>query len=86
MSNPSTAALTITSDPLPQSLDGIPLQIKTVNLDIDREGFMFNPTDCQPLAIEGALESSAGATAPRLVALSGGQLRDAGVQAEAERR
>ena len=62
--NPRTAALTITSDPLPQSLDGIPLQIKTVNLDIDRKGFTFNPTNCRPLAIEGALTSSAGATAP----------------------
>ncbi len=61
--NPSTAALSITSDPLPQSLDGIPLQIKTVNLDIDREGFVFNPTDCKSLAIEGALTSTAGATA-----------------------
>jgi uncharacterized repeat protein (TIGR01451 family) len=60
--NPGTAALSITSDPLPQSLDGIPLQLKTVNLDIDREGFVFNPTDCKPLAIEGTLTSSAGAT------------------------
>jgi hypothetical protein len=61
--NPSTAALSIASDPLPQSLDGIPLQIKTVNLDIDREGFVFNPTDCRALAVEGTLTSSAGATA-----------------------
>jgi uncharacterized repeat protein (TIGR01451 family) len=61
--NPTTAALSIQSDPLPQSVDGIPLQIKTVNLDIDREGFVLNPTDCGPLAIEGTLTSSAGATA-----------------------
>lgn len=61
--DPSTAALTITSDPLPQSLDGIPLQIKAVNLNIDREGFIVNPTDCQPLAIEGSLASGEGATA-----------------------
>ncbi len=58
-----TAALTVTSDPLPQSLDGIPLQLKTVNLDIDRAGFVFNPTDCQPLAVEGIAQSSEGATA-----------------------
>jgi uncharacterized repeat protein (TIGR01451 family) len=61
--NPSTAALSITSDPLPPSLDGIPLQIKTVNLDIDREGFVFNPTDCRALAVAGTLTSGAGATA-----------------------
>jgi uncharacterized repeat protein (TIGR01451 family) len=61
--NPTTAALTIVSDPLPQSLDGIPLQIKTLNLEIDRADFTFNPTDCQPLAVEGALESSEGTPA-----------------------
>jgi uncharacterized repeat protein (TIGR01451 family) len=59
--NPSTAALTISSGALPQSLDGIPLQLKTVNLDIDRERFIFNPTDCGPLAVEGVAQSSAGA-------------------------
>jgi hypothetical protein len=62
--NPATAALTIASGPLPQSLDGIPLQIKTVNLDIDREGFMLNPTDCRPLAFEGTADSSQSLTAP----------------------
>jgi hypothetical protein len=61
--DPSTAALTITSDPLPQSLDGIPLQIKALNLNIGREGFIVNPTDCQPLAIEGSLVSGEGAPA-----------------------
>ena len=61
--SPSTAALTIVTDPLPQSLDGVPLQLRTVNLDIDREGFVFNPTSCQPQAIEGTLDSSEGAVA-----------------------
>jgi hypothetical protein len=61
--DPKTAALTISSDPLPQRLDGIPLQLKTVNLDIDRAGFTFNPTDCQPLVVEGSAQSSEGATA-----------------------
>jgi uncharacterized repeat protein (TIGR01451 family) len=62
--DPRTAALSIVSDPLPQSIDGIPLQLRTLNLEIDREGFIFNPTDCRALAIEGALTSSQGAAAP----------------------
>ncbi len=61
--NQITAALTIASDPLPQQLDGIPLQLKTVNLDIDRAGFILNPTDCQALGIQGTLQSSDGALA-----------------------
>ncbi len=59
----STSALSIVSDPLPQSLDGIPLQLKTVNLNIDRPGFVLNPTSCEPLAIEGTLTSTGGASA-----------------------
>jgi len=61
--DPSNATVTIASDPLPQRLDGIPLQIKTVNLDIDRAGFAVNPTDCEPLAVEGTIQSSDGAIA-----------------------
>lgn len=61
--NPRTAALSIVSEPLPQSVDGIPLQIRTVALDIDRAGFVFNPTDCRTLAIAGTLTSAQGATA-----------------------
>lgn len=59
----TTAALTITSDPLPQSLDGIPLQIKRVDLNLARESFIFNPTNCQRLAINATLRSIQGASA-----------------------
>jgi hypothetical protein len=62
--DPTTAALTVTSDPLPQMLDGIPLQLKVVNVTIDRPGFIFNPTSCNRLQIEGTLTSSEGMSAP----------------------
>jgi hypothetical protein len=58
-----TAQITVTSDPLPTILQGIPLQIKAVNVSIDREGFMFNPTDCEPLAVGGTIVSTEGAAA-----------------------
>jgi hypothetical protein len=61
--NPITAALTIASDPLPQSLDGIPLQLKTLELDVDRAGFVVNPTDCRALAIDGVANSTGGHSA-----------------------
>ncbi len=65
--NPVTAALTITSDTsgpyrIPQIIDGIPLQIKHVNVAITRPDFTFNPTNCEPMQIGGALTSSEGAT------------------------
>jgi hypothetical protein len=63
--NPTTAALTITSDAtgpyaIPQIIDGIPLEIKHVNVSIDRPDFTFNPTNCNPQEIGGSLTSSQG--------------------------
>ena len=62
--DPHTAQPTIVSDPLPTILDGVPVQIKTINVTIDREGFLFNPTNCQALSVTGTLTSVHGATAP----------------------
>jgi hypothetical protein len=58
-----TAALTVTTDPIPHILDGIPLQIKHVNVLIDRPGFTFNPTNCSALGVSGSIGSVEGATA-----------------------
>jgi hypothetical protein len=65
--DPTSAALTITTDPsgpysIPHILDGIPLQIKHVNVTIDRSSFTFNPTNCSKLAITGSLTSTQEAT------------------------
>jgi hypothetical protein len=61
--DPHTAALTVTSDPLPSVLDGIPLALKVVNVTIGRPGFISNPTNCNPLSITGTLSSTQGASA-----------------------
>jgi hypothetical protein len=62
--DPNNAALTVTSDPLPTALNGIPLQLKVVNVTIDRPHFTLNPTSCAKMAITGTLTSkeSAGVT------------------------
>jgi hypothetical protein len=65
--NPSTAALTVTTDnegpyKIPTILDGVPLQIKHVNVTITRPGFMFNPTNCEKLQIGGSLDSTEGSS------------------------
>jgi hypothetical protein len=66
--NPLTSALTVTAnsgaeeDSIPTILEGIPLQIKHVNVTINRGGFTFNPTDCDPLSITGSLSSAEGAS------------------------
>jgi hypothetical protein len=57
----TTAALRVVSDPLPTILQGIPLQIRSVNILIDRGGFMFNPTNCSASSVNARISSSAGA-------------------------
>ena len=53
--DPETSALTVTSDPLPQIIDGVQLRIQTVNVSIDKPGFMFNPTNCDQQQIAGLI-------------------------------
>lgn len=55
-----TAALRIASDPLPSILQGIPLQIRSVNINVDRPNFMFNPTSCNPMNISATIGSYGG--------------------------
>jgi hypothetical protein len=61
--DPLDAHVTVVSDPLPAILKGIPLQIRVVRVNIDRPGFMVNPTSCAPKAVAGVLHSVADATA-----------------------
>ncbi len=56
--NQTTGQITVTSDPLPQIIDGIPLRVQTINVDIDRPNFMFNPDNCEAKQITGELEST----------------------------
>ncbi|MGH2902878.1 MAG: hypothetical protein ACRDK7_04745 [Solirubrobacteraceae bacterium] len=61
--DPSTAQVTVRSDPFPAILDGIPLDIRSVGVEIGRPGFTFNPTSCDVMAVTGEESSAAGQTA-----------------------
>jgi hypothetical protein len=49
-----TAQITVTTDALPQVIAGVPTDLRLVDAVIDRPGFMFNPTHCQPAAFAGS--------------------------------
>jgi hypothetical protein len=51
--DPTTAQITVTTDPLPQVVKGVPTDLRQVQSVIDRPGFMFNPTNCNPQAFSG---------------------------------
>lgn len=61
--SPATGQITIVSDSLPTILQGIPLDVRAINLSVDRPGFMFNPTSCEPLVTAATIASSQGASA-----------------------
>jgi len=63
--DPVTARVHALSDPIPAILQGIPLDIRSVALALDRPHFSLNPTSCEPLVVDGRVESVFGqATTP----------------------
>jgi hypothetical protein len=66
--DPETAAVTITTDPgprgetLPAILKGVPVQLKRLEVTVDRAGFQFNPTNCNATAVTGTLNGAQGAS------------------------
>jgi uncharacterized repeat protein (TIGR01451 family) len=62
--DPHTAQLTVSTDPLPTIIKGIPADLRVVNAVIDRPGFMFNPTSCAPMSFAGTATSTEGVSAP----------------------
>jgi hypothetical protein len=58
--DPRTSQVSVETDPFPRMLKGVPLRIQTVALDLDRPGFMTNPTSCAASAITARIESVGG--------------------------
>jgi hypothetical protein len=63
-----TAAVTVATDQsgpyaIPTHLKGIPVDLKRIVVTVDRQGFTFNPTNCQSLATTGTITGDEGARA-----------------------
>jgi hypothetical protein len=59
--DPHTARVIATSS-LPTIVKGIPLRLKSLSVAVNRPNFLFNPTNCGPLATETTLTSTFNAT------------------------
>lgn len=59
--NTETAGITAVSDPLPQILDGIPLQLRSIRVSLNRPNFILNPTNCDPFAFNAQITGDQGA-------------------------
>lgn len=60
--DPGTGRLSIASDRLPTTADGVPLQLKALLLQLDRGEFKINPSGCESLAITGTTTSTQGSS------------------------
>jgi len=58
--NPSTAQVTVKSDSFPTILDGIPLDIRSVAVEMNRNDFVLNPTSCAVMSVTGEEKSTTG--------------------------
>jgi hypothetical protein len=61
--DPETAQIRNVTETIPQILDGVPLDIRSIAISLDRPGFMINPTSCKPMAFSGSVTSPAGSSA-----------------------
>ncbi len=48
-----TAQASVTSDPIPTILHGVPIHLRDVRVVVDRDQFTLNPTNCNPMAVTG---------------------------------
>jgi len=61
--DPTTAQITAVSDPLPTVLHGIPLDMRDVRVELNRDHFVLNPTSCDPMQVVSTITSNQGASA-----------------------
>jgi hypothetical protein len=61
--DPLTAQVTAVSDTLPRIVDGIPLRLRSIKVDLNRPGFTLNPTDCRRFDATSLMTGDEGGTA-----------------------
>jgi hypothetical protein len=61
--DPTTAQITAVSDPLPQILQGIPLRLRSILIELNRPNFTLNPTNCDHFAVNAMIGGDQGAQA-----------------------
>jgi hypothetical protein len=60
--DPVDAHITVVSDPLPTIVGGVPVRLRSIDVDIDRPGFVINPSSCATKQLHATLGSQQGTT------------------------
>jgi hypothetical protein len=62
--DPATAQVKVVSDPIPTIVKGVPTRLQRLDVNVDKPGFMVNPTSCEQKEIKATLHSAANQTVP----------------------
>jgi hypothetical protein len=65
-----TGQVSVQSDSMPQTFEGVPVRFQRIGLEINRPGFMRTPTSCAPMRVSSLIRSTEGAVARPGVELS----------------
>jgi hypothetical protein len=72
----TTAQVTAEADPIPQILKGVPLRVRDVRIELDRDNWTINPTSCDPSTVNVVVRGNSGAVARRSTRFQVGGCRD----------
>jgi hypothetical protein len=56
--DPFTSQITVKSDQIPTELKGIPLDVRSIAVKMNRSNFTLNPTSCEAMAVGGSMTST----------------------------
>ncbi len=59
----NTAQVKVVSDPIPTIVKGVPTRLQRLDVNVDKPGFMVNPTSCEASEVKATLRSAAGQSA-----------------------
>ena len=50
--DPKTAQVSAVSDSIPQIIGGVPIRMRSIQVNIDKSNFTINPTNCNPFTVD----------------------------------
>jgi hypothetical protein len=76
--NPATGRVTAVSDPLPQIIEGVPLRLRSVRVNLDRPKFALNPTNCERFSTDAIVTGDQGSVVSESAPYQVANCRDLG--------
>ena len=80
--DPRDAHVVALSDTVPSIIGGVPIRMRSIQVNLDKPNFIINPTNCSPMSVDVAGHRRPGHRRRLLLLFPGGQLHQPAVPAE----